>query len=58
MCVLKFASTTTVRSLLFISFQGASAGVSADLCQPDIQLFPGYAAVLFSVFGFVTGLFP
>lgn len=58
MSVLNVVSTTTAWSLLCVSFQGASAGIGADVCQPDVQLFPVYAAVLLGLSGFVTGLFP
>lgn len=38
--------------------QGGNPGSGADLCQPDLQLFPGHAPVLLSVPGPVAGLHP
>lgn len=37
---------------------GRDPSSGADICQPNIQFFPGHAPVLFSISGSFIGLFP
>lgn len=53
MCLI---SVLLIPSLCF-SHQGGGSSSGADICQSNIQFFPGLAALLFSVSGSFTCLF-
>lgn len=53
-----FITSVSLFSSLPVSPPGGDPSSGADFCQSNIQFFPGHAALLLSVSGSLTGLFP